>query len=325
MVVRSVADCERCSMPMNLMMPKRNRIVCYASALLLVSGLFSLQRTRSIEPVIASAENVTSIPVARPTSNRTSNLQGRDETLVSTRSQVVATSSEQSSGSIVRFELARSCHWTAANSKQWSLQLKICRSSDASDSAFSESCKERARGLDEKIAQADKEMALCSPVPAEIEENYYRSTVEAAKAGYPDAQLCYLDSDFYLNRPFSQEDVRYYHSVDADYVNAAIDRGDWRIVALMARKYRDPAHHSTMRYELTGGSPYTIYQMNKLLSLGAEGDYKRVVETEANDQAAELTPQQIDEANTWVATVYERHFASSPRLTNPPVPCEQGK
>jgi len=220
----------------------------------------------------------------------------------------------------VRFELARTCHEAATNKKSWELQLKICHG--ASDLDFAKRCSANVAGFDQKVRAADLVLAQCSQVPAEIEEDFYRSSIEAAKAGDATAQLCYLESNFDLKRPFGQDELAYYHSVDANYVNAAINRGDWRMIVLMSRSYGGAARHSTMRRELTGGDPFTLYQMNRLLSLGADGAYKDYVVNRANDAKSELTSEQIDKADEWVAMAYEKHFASSPRLTQAPTICE---
>lgn len=302
-------------------MSKRGWFVFFGSTTLLAFGLLSLHLSRSSEPssVIAGSTDAASIKNTHLTRQGIS--QASEPTTTKARAQP-SIANPQSNTPEAKFELTRSCHWAAAEREQWALQLRSCRSADATDTAFIESCTKRTEGLDEKLDQADKELARCSPVPAEREENFYRSTIEAAKAGYPDAQLCYLASDFSLNRPFTDDELHYYHSVDAEYVNSAIDRGDWRMIALMATKYRDAARHATMRRELTGGDPFTLYQMNKLLSLGAEGNYKRIVENSAEDAATELTAAQIGQANDWVSSVYEKHFASSPRLTERPTICE---
>jgi hypothetical protein len=222
-----------------------------------------------------------------------------------------------------RFERARICHEAAFNKRSFELQVKGCQGVDDTD--YVAQCLARTAGFDKKIAAANQILAQCSPVPAEIEEDFYRTSIEAAKAGDATAQVCYLESDVNLHRPFTDEEVAYYHSVDAGYVNDALKRGDWRMVALMARTYRDPAHHSTMRSELTGGDPYTLYQMKRLLSLGAEGEYKELMDWDAGHAKAHLTPEQVQKADDWVAWIYEKHFASSPRLTERPTTCESSK
>ena len=230
----------------------------------------------------------------------------------------------QTSGSAeVRFSRARICHEASSNIKSWELQLKVCK--EATDDDFVKRCSANVVGLDDKVQAARRTLAQCSPVPAEIEENFYRNSIEAAKAGDATAQLCYLESNFDLKRGFTQDEVAYYHSVDADYVNAAINRGDWRIATLLSRSYGGAARHPTMRGELTGGDPVMLYQMNRLLSLGASGAYRDYVSNRADEAKAELTPEQVEKADAWVAVAYERHFAASPRLTEAPTVCESRK
>ncbi len=220
------------------------------------------------------------------------------------------------------FELARLCHEAAFNRKNWQGQLNACKAADPRDIKFKENCSSYTAGFDEKVRVAETTLLQCSPVPAEIEEDFYKASIEAANQGDPTAQLCYLKSDFDLKRPFERNEIEYYHAVDADYVNGAINRGDWRMIALMARRYRDPAHQATMRSELTGDDPYTLYQMDRLLSLGADGEYKMFVESRAKDAMSDLTPEQTQTADDWAAMIYEKHFVSSPRLTEEPVICE---
>jgi hypothetical protein len=298
---------------------KRNLLmVTSGAALLLVLTGLSL-RARSAASVIAAdlpmkTSDVASIAVGSAAPLRIA--------IKSTTRHIdiVSVTSPQSNSPAARFERARVCHEAANNKRNFELQVKGCEGVD--DEEYVDRCLERTAGFDKNISVADQILAQCSPVPAELEEDFYRTSIEAAKAGDATAQLCYLESDVNLNRPFRNDEVDYYHSVDAEYVNDALKRGDWRMVELMSRTYRDSPHHSTMRRELTNGDPYTLYQMNRLLSLGADGEYKGLVEFAAERAKERLTAKQIQQADDWVGWIYEKHFAASPRMTEAPATCE---
>jgi hypothetical protein len=287
--------------------------------LLAVGGLLSREKQAASVPAASTAADTVFTPTVHEINPA---LTDKPTALAQVSADRTSVVSSQSNASVARFDRAHTCHETTSKLKNWQAQLDVCRSAGQKDANFAERCRKNTDGFAEKIADANRQLSQCSAVPAEIEADFYRTSIEAAKAGDPTAQLCYLQSNFDLKRSFTDDEVAYYRSVDAGYINGAIDRGDWRAIALMAQRKRDPAHRPTMRGQLTGDDPYTLYQMNRLLGLGADGDFRRSVNNEAEIAKEELTDDQIDQADKWASQVYEKHFASSPRLGERPAICE---
>jgi hypothetical protein len=77
-----------------------------------------------------------------------------------------------------------------------------------------------------------------------------------------------------------------------------------------------------MRRYLTDGQPYIVYQMNRLLRLGAEGEFAASLDWRGVSLREQLSAGQVAEAEDWAKVVYEQSFANAPRLTEMPTVCE---
>lgn len=73
---------------------------------------------------------------------------------------------------------------------------------------------------------------------------------------------------------------------------------------------------------LAVGDPVTVYKMNRLLRLGATGDYAQMLDSYQSEYAAKLTPDQVSKADAWAQAFYDLHFKNSPMLTAEPKTCE---
>ena len=72
---------------------------------------------------------------------------------------------------------------------------------------------------------------------------YFKATKEAAERGNADAQLCYLQGDFFSPEGaqiFTDAEIEEYREVAPKYVDAALKRGDWRIVYLLNTQHFHP-------------------------------------------------------------------------------------
>ncbi len=206
--------------------------------------------------------------------------------------------------------------------RTWQAQLNMCKVEASKLHPPSVPCENDGAELEVKLKDAEKALATCSPVPAEIRENYYRATLEAAKQGDADAQLCYMNSDFDVHRPHSPSEVDEFKAAAATYAEEGIQRGDWRMVELLGRPHRKHPRNFSLRSLIADGEPYTMYKMNRLLRLGADGAYADKLDRLLGISLDELSQRQVTEAEEWAADTFSKYFSDSPKLTEEPTFCE---
>ena len=184
-------------------------------------------------------------------------------------------------------------------------------------------CQADLASLPRHLAQAEASLAECQRHEADLDGAYFRSTRVAAAMGEPDAQMCYLVGAF-GERNFDTRDLEEFKSRVPLYITAALRRGDWRVVQQLGStgSYHtfDPIEHALPR------TPAVIYRMNRLLRLGATGDYAEgldhlaAVDRTLHD--GQLPPAQAEQAEAWARQTYRRYFVASPPLSGAPIACE---
>jgi hypothetical protein len=168
---------------------------------------------------------------------------------------------------------------------------------------------------------------------ADVENRYFEATKQAAKAGDADAQLCYLQANFVADTGeplFTDADVEKYRRVAPQFVDAALRRGDWRIVQLMTKRSFHPgAGPITQIPDI--GKPETIYKMTKLLRLGASGGYARSLDSQLSGMIrpdlvpeAALPADVVRRGNAWAQHTFNESFAGVTGLTEAPTVCMPG-
>ena len=157
----------------------------------------------------------------------------------------------------------------------------------------------------------------------------YEATRAAAQAGDLDAQMCYLmqiagdrDTGFML----SDVEVAEYQSLAPQYVDAAIKRGDWRVVDLLGFHVVDSPGLFVQLEQWK--DPSREYKAHQLLLLGA-GD----VDPQDTDlwlwqlrmpqsrQNWRLPAQEIQDSDAWAQETYDKYFISQPKLLKEPRVC----
>lgn len=193
------------------------------------------------------------------------------------------------------------------------------------------SCLERSLDEQNTIGAARKAMAGCPNDEDTLMREYFKATKAAARMGDLDAQLCYLASDPVDSRGnslYTDGDVAEYRSTAPLYVSNALKRGDWRVVALLSKRFIDrPTGFVTY---LGVGQPEMIYKMDKLLRLGATGGYASFLDDElgtsanpgGSDRGIELTQNELANSDEWAEETYTQYFASAEPLTDPPEVCQ---
>ncbi|MBB3344742.1 hypothetical protein [Luteimonas sp. RC10] len=101
--------------------------------------------------------------------------------------------------------------------------------------------------------------------PGEAEQRNFEHTMRAAELGDLDAQICYVNSDFVLQRPWTAQEHRDYADRAPRYVEAALSRGDWLIVEVLRAANLTLVEERGLLFQITTGDQLTIY---KTASLG---------------------------------------------------------
>jgi hypothetical protein len=164
----------------------------------------------------------------------------------------------------------------------------------------------------------------------DIDARFFEATRQAAKAGDADAQMCYLEGEFGTSggQPlFTNAEVEEYRRVAPHYVDAALRRGDWRVVELMTKDSFHPGVEPIRN--IPGiGKPEAIYKMRKLLRLGASGLYATMLNSELEGMIhpdlvpeAALSADVIERGNAWAQQTFNQYFSGRAGLTERPTVC----
>jgi hypothetical protein len=172
---------------------------------------------------------------------------------------------------------------------------------------------------------AQQTLSGCGEV-TKISRKYFEATRDAARAGDPDAQVCYLQSLFGSDQgtPLTAADNAEYKQLSSQFIDAGLRRGDWRVVHLMTGR-------SGPITQVQGiGQQATRYRMTKLLRLGASGsyatglDYKLKLLANPDIQPSESLPGKvIKEADDWAQETYNAYFAGVPGTTGVVTICDR--
>ncbi len=179
-------------------------------------------------------------------------------------------------------------------------------------------------GRNIKQAEADIQvetarLAGCGTVPAVLEKAYFDSVTRAAELGDSDAQVCFIQGDFF--NELGRQQMEQYKDDARNYIQMGLERGDWRVVSLLATHSVD---YSGRLGELALDNPYDILRMNRLLRHGATGEYAQILDSNARDSTIRLDNKaQVDAAIAWAQQEYERYFRNSPKLHSEPGDCSE--
>ena len=218
------------------------------------------------------------------------------------------------------------CYYAQIRASSSKSVADSCRASAAKQGdATAKSCERIEKDLDE----AASDLQNCSDAAA-TPRHFYEVTKAAAAAGDPDAQACYIQGQFRSGgqqMPFTQQDVEDYLHNAPPYINAALARGDWRVVALLAR------HGATDEWNplklITKDDAYQAYLMNRLLQLGAEGAYAQMLRNQSDavflmprmSQGPMIAPDQAAKADKEAQALFHKSFDHQPLLKQEPRIC----
>jgi hypothetical protein len=277
----------------------RNLMLLGFPAVVAVTGMAMAQSTASSSPA-ATAVTAAS-PVDQPVSMNLS-------------------SSEQSARSQT-FQQGKRCLELSLASEGLRNKTQLCRE-QALGSQGRTTCEAQTKNADIRLSslQAHAGTAGCGQDADQTQHDFAKALVQAARAGDVDAQMCYFQWAGPLSSPGS---IGRYKREANLYMSKALQRGDWRMVQLLTTPSESVAHGGAgpMGNLDIVGSWFTVYRADRLLWLGATGDYKQSLAQSAQSAAAYLKPEQIKNANTWAWQEFKRDFAHSPKLSAAPVAC----
>ncbi len=192
-----------------------------------------------------------------------------------------------------------------------------------------------ANSIEMNRARTDKlsEAAEACPKETATAKFFYEATKAAAAQGDTDAQACYVQSLYQsegVDLTYSQQDIDDYLRDAPNYIAHGLSRGDWRIVALLARGGHGDQYNPLEL--VTKNDIYTQYVMNRLLQLGADSTYanqlngliQAIYLAPRLMQGPPLTQEQIARGNKDALALFHRSFDHQALLQDTPVVCRGG-
>ncbi|AND70286.1 hypothetical protein ATSB10_28320 [Dyella thiooxydans] len=213
------------------------------------------------------------------------------------------------------FHQARHCLELGLNIESLSNVRQICNRDGVSDRCSASRQAWRAH----RIEQFQRAQSGCSADP-KVQEADFRATLIAAVAtGDPDVEDCYVEG--WSNA--TSADIPMYVRTSEQLIAKGLARGDWRIVAVLANPIEpEGLAGAGMAINLPQlGSWMTDYRFNRLLWLGARGQYADMENFEVEAAARWLRPAARRRADAWAQAEFRRHFSHSPVLDQAPRGC----
>jgi len=199
--------------------------------------------------------------------------------------------------------------------------LMACEKTPVDDHAAQSYCRGYQGELILRLQKAAADAASCPPELAAA-TNYYRSMRALAVGGDIPAQRCFIqgyfgtaskeDPDSWITADQQKE----YIELTRRFIDAAFERGDWRVVRWLGRTRTDIADGLLFQaYPIGIDNLDTLYRMNYLLVLGNHPDGRQSREarrlTDFWKKNQKLTASEIADAESWAHDMYSQHFNGS--------------
>jgi len=166
--------------------------------------------------------------------------------------------------------------------------------------------------------------ALCAGLGDERINSIVPASLRAAQLGDLKALDCYVGSDMgmpgLLDHP---EWLTQFKQNIPNLIETATRRGDWVAVDLAHHAYAG-AFPDTPRGQVLGADPAMDYRYLRLERLGANGAFLTKLDRLLEQASRPLTPQQIDDGDSWAQDRYARYFdgSSSSEVSNGATICQ---
>ena len=243
----------------------------------------------------------------------------------------VATQSTHAQTAKATFETSRDCYFAQNHVYAVNSVIHACQSlpqipETESQRAACSSNIERSRA---EIRELSDALDAC-PEGTGSARSFYEATKAAAAQGDAEAQACYVQSLYQSNGvdlTYSQQDIDDYRRDAPRYIASGLSRGDWRIVALLARGGHGDQYN--LLELITRDDVYTQYVMNRLLQLGADVAYATQLDRSIQaiylaprmTQGPPLTQEQIARGSKEALDLFHRSFDRQALLQGPPMIC----
>jgi hypothetical protein len=180
-------------------------------------------------------------------------------------------------------------------------------------------CVGEAAAVHKNLAVARASMVGCGEESG-LMRRYFVATKTAAEAGDTDAQMCYVFGGFATQEgdfAYTDAEMAEYRATAPRYMDAALQRGDWRVVKLLSFHIVDWA--GPWAFLDQWQDPAREYEAQRLLRLGAAESYAQDLDNLYSDRQY---PDAIKTAGDARAQeTYEKYFSSQPKLTKEPQTC----
>jgi hypothetical protein len=176
---------------------------------------------------------------------------------------------------------------------------------------------DRMLGMMQRNLQfAQDNASLCAGIGADQLADLVPATLEAAQLGDSQAANCYVGANLntwpgLLDNP---DWIAEYKSNALSLAGSAVQQGDWTMVGMLASAYNGGGRNTNMLAQLTGANLAQAYSYAKLMSLGQpQGTNSTRLTNNLTNLAGQLTPDQIQAADSWAQNMYQQNFNSTPR------------
>lgn len=147
----------------------------------------------------------------------------------------------------------------------------------------------------------------------ELSASAYPVMLMAAKLGDLDAAACYVGPGFDLTPEQKQPDsVEQYRTNALSLVDSGMEKGDWRIVGLMADAYAGGGFTTGWFPTLVSPDRKRAYAYTRLLRIGARGEYAAQLDRQLTAMAEPLSREDADIADAWAESTYQKYFRQTP-------------
>lgn len=162
----------------------------------------------------------------------------------------------------------------------------------------------------QQVLQRAKE--VCAGATPDMIQSMVPTIRQAALLGDSDARACYLsrgptiDARAFFDQPGMLEDYR--RSIQG-LIDSGLASGDWKVVDVLRDAYRSGSQ--SVLAGLVGNDPQKYYRYLKLYRMGSEEYRFDELDRELAAAAAQLTPGELGEADSWVSDVLPRFSGHS--------------
>jgi hypothetical protein len=196
-----------------------------------------------------------------------------------------------------------------------------CESHDEATTYERQVCRKYREYLDRQLPQVAAAAAGCPEALAEPSV-YYRALRDLANRGDVVAQRCVIQGYFGIDHDagvhLTKADYDEYPALAKAYIAAAFERGDWSVVRWLSKTRVEMTDMMLSSAHPIGfDDRVNAYKIRRLLMLGGQpglssleqDDPKRLVEYWRREKW--LSPEEMEEAETWAQDMYRQHFIGS--------------